>query len=112
MRRLMANLLFALAICIAVLLQKAGIPQNIMMLVIISVVMSAIITNLMLIKSIGLVGIGGLSLAYSQLSGHSQAATSLLILIAVLITSAVVLMIFADFPNSSKRSHSDEISEP
>lgn len=111
MRRLMANLLFALAICSAVLLQKAGIPENIMMLVIISVVMSAIITNLMLIKSTGLVGIGGLSLAYSQLSGRSQAATALLILIALLITGAVVLMIFADFSIPSKRSHSDEISE-
>ncbi len=112
MRRMMANMLFALAIGSALLLQSAGVLENARLLVLVSVVTSAIITNLMFIKSTGLVGIGGLSLAYSQFGAQSQAARFLMILIAVLITSAVVLMIFADFPNSSKRSHSDEISEP
>ena len=112
MRRLMANMLFVLAGGCALLLQLAGISENAMLLVLVSVVVSAVITNLMFIKSTGLVGIGGLSLAYSQFGAQSQAARFLMILIVVLMTGAVVLMIFADFPNSSKRSHSDEISEP
>lgn len=111
MRRVIANSLFALAIGSAGMLQSAGVPENVMMLVLVSVVASAIITNLMFIKSTGLVGIGGLSLAYSQFGVHGQAASFLMILIVFLMTGAVVLMIFADFPNSSKRSHSNEISE-
>ena len=89
MRRLMANMLFALAIGSALLLQSAGVPENARMLALVSVLTSAIITNLMFIKSTGLVGFGGLSLAYSQLSGHSQAATALLILIALLLVGYV-----------------------
>lgn len=112
MRRPMANILFALAAGSALLLQLAGVPENVMRLVLVSVVTSAVITNLMLIKSTGLVGIGGISLAYSQFGGHNQAASLLLVLIAVLIASAVVLMIFADYPIPSKRNSSDEIFEP
>jgi hypothetical protein len=108
---MMANMFFALAAGSALLLQSTGVSESVMLLVLVSVLTSAIITNLMFIKSTRLVGIGGLSLAYSQFGAQSQAARFLMILIAALITGAVVLMIFADLPNSSKRSHSDEISE-
>ena len=108
---MMANMLFALAAISALLLQSAGVPENVRLLVLVSVLASAVITNLMFIKSTGLVGIGGLSLAYSQFGAQNQAARFLTILIAFLITGAVVLMIFADLPNSAKRSHYNEISE-
>ncbi len=103
MRRVTANSLFALAIGSATMLQKAGAPENIMLLVLVSVVISAVIANLMLIKSTGLVGIGGISLAYSQSGGLSQAASFLIILIAILVIAAVVLMIFSDFSILSKK---------
>ena len=111
MRRMMANSLFALAIGSTAMLQKAGAPENIMLLILVSVVVSAVIANVMLIKSTGLVGIGGISVAYSQSGELSQAASFLIILTAILVVSAVVLMIFSDFSILSKRSHSDEISE-
>ncbi|GAP13204.1 hypothetical protein LARV_00955 [Longilinea arvoryzae] len=109
MRRLWANTLFMLAIGVAGILKTVDIPQNISTLAIVSVVVSAVITNVMWIKSTGLLGVGGLSLAYSQSGGLSQAASFLIILIAILVIGAVVLMIFSDFPIPSKRSDSDEI---
>ncbi|TLN27701.1 hypothetical protein FDZ74_01205 [bacterium] len=112
MRRLWANTLFMLAIGVAGLLKTVDVPQNISTLAIVSVIVSAVIANVMLIKATGLIGIGGLSLAYSQLGGRSQAASFLIILITILVIGAVVLMIFSDFPIPSKRSHSDEIYEP
>lgn len=112
MRRIIANSLFALAIGSALILPMAGTPGNIVLLVLVSVVICAFVANLMLIKSTGLVSLGGISLAHQQLGGSNQAAGFLMILIAVLMISGVVLMIFVDFPNPSKRSHSDEISEP
>lgn len=110
MKRLWANMLFMLAIGVAGLLKTVDVPQNIPTLAILSVVVSAVITNLMWIKSTGLLGVGGLSLAYSEVSGHHPADV-LMIVITTLTVAAIVLMIFADFSNPSKRSHSDEISE-
>ena len=110
LRRLWANTLFMLAIGVAGLLQRANVPQNIAVLVLASVVVAAVITNAMLIKSTGLLGVGGLSLAYGAMRGHHP-ADGLLIAITILTVAAIVLMIFADFPNPSKRSYSDEISE-
>ena len=110
MRRLWANTLFMLAIGVAGLLKTVDVPQNISTLAIVSVVVSAVITNLMLIKSTGLLGVGGLSLAYTEVGGHHPASV-LMIVITILTVAAIALMIFADFPNPSKRSHSDEISE-
>jgi len=110
MRRLWANTLFMLAIGVAGLLKTVDIPQNISTLAIVSVVVSAVITNVMWIKSTGLLGVGGLSLAYSEVDGHHPASV-LMIVITILTVAAIVLMIFADFPNPSKRSYSDEISE-
>lgn len=112
MRRMMANMLFVLAAGSTLLLQPAGVPENVRLLVLMSVLASAIITNFMFIKSTGLIGIGGLFLAYSQFGAHSRVANALIILSAALITGAVVVMIFSDFPNSIKRNPSDEISQP
>lgn len=112
MRRLWANTLFMLSIGVAGLLKTVDVPQNISTLAIVSVIVSAVIANVMWIKSIGLVGIGGISLAYSQLGGRSQAASFLIILIAILVIGAVVLMIFSDFHIPSRRSNSDEFPEP
>lgn len=110
MKRLWANTLFMLAIGVAGLLKTVDVPQNISTLAIVSVVVSAVITNAMLIKSTGLLGVGGLSLAYSAMRGHHP-ADGLLIVILVLTIGAIALMIFSDFSIPSKRSQSDEILE-
>jgi len=110
MRRLWANTLFMLAIGVAGLLPRVDVPQRIVVLALASVVVAAVITNAMLIKSTGLLGVGGLSLAYGAVRGHHP-ADGLLIVIIVLTIGAIALMIFSDFSIPSKRSQSDEILE-
>ena len=109
--RIMANTLFALAISGSLLMDACKVPRQFMLLTLFSVAVSAILTNLMWIKSVGLVGIGGLSLVYSGLAGQNLAGTVLIIGIAILMTSAVVLMFFADLTYQSKRKKSNEVSE-
>ena len=109
--RIMANTLFSLAVGGTFLLDACGVPRQLVMLALLSVAVSAILTNLMWIKSVGLVGIGGLSLVYSGLAGHNLAGTVLTAIIAILMTSAVVFMFFADISFQSKGKHSNEVSE-
>lgn len=96
MRRVYSNTCFAAALSGCLLMQMARVPEPVMYLALASVATSAILTNLMWLRSMGLVGMGGLSLAYSQLLGLNLAGTFLTIVVAVLVGLAVVLMIFAD----------------
>lgn len=101
--RLFSNTCFAAALSGCFLMPLAQVPQPVMCLALASVLISAVLTNLMWLRSMGLVGIGGLSLAYSHLSGSNLAGTFLTIVIAVLVGLAVVLMIFADGSNETQR---------
>jgi hypothetical protein len=109
--RIIANTLFSFAIGGSLLMDACNVPRPIVLLALFSVAVSAVLTNLMWIKSIGLVGIGGLSLVYSGLAGQNLTGTILTIVIAILMTCAVVLMLFADLSYPSKRKKSNEVSE-
>ena len=77
MNRAIPNSCFALAISGCMLLKAAGVPDQTLYLVFFSVAMAAILTNLYWIRTIGLIGIGGLSLAHSGLAGHNLAGAVL-----------------------------------
>ena len=110
MNRALANSCFALAISGCMLLKAVGVPDQTLYLVFFSVAMSAILTNLYWIRTIGLIGIGGLSLAHSSLAGQNLAGDVLTVVIGGLVLAAVVLMIFADSSNHSKsKRSSDEV---
>lgn len=110
MNRAFANSCFALAISGCMLLKAVGVPDQVLYLVFFSVAMAAILTNLYWIRTIGLIGIGGLSLAHSSLAGQNPAGAVLTVFIGGLVLAGVVLMIFADSSNHSKsKRSSDEV---
>jgi hypothetical protein len=100
--RLFSTSCFAAALSGCLLMRLAGVPESLMYLALLSVTISAILSNLMWLRSMGLVGIGGLSLVFSQLSGQNLAGMLLTVVIAVLLGTAAVSMIFADVSHSSK----------
>lgn len=101
--RLFSTSCFAAALSGCLLMRLASVPESLMYLALLSVTVSAILSNLMWLRSMGLVGIGGLSLVFSQLSGQNQAGMVLTVAITVLVGTAVISMVFADFSHSSKR---------
>ncbi len=101
--RLFSTSCFAAALSGCLLMRLAGVPEPMMYLALASVAVSAILSNLMWLRSMGLIGVGGLSLVFSQLSGQNLAGMVLTVAIVVLLGTAVVSMIFADVSHSSKR---------
>ncbi len=101
--RLFSTSCFAAALSGCLLMRLASVPELLMYLALASVTISAILSNLMWLRSMGLVGIGGLSLVFSRLSGQNLAGMVLVVVIAVLVGTAVVFIIFADGSHSSKR---------
>lgn len=107
--RMHSNTLFGLAIGCATLLKAFAVPEALVWLAVCSVAGAMILTNLMWIKSVGVAGIGGLSFVYSELAGWNLVGTVMTIVIAVLMVSAVVLMIFADLSFKPKGKNLDEV---
>ncbi len=106
--RLFSTSCFAAALSGCLLMRLACVPESLMVLALASVTVSVILSNLMWLRSMGLVGIGGLSLVFSQLSGQNPAGMVLVMVIAVLVGTAVVSIIFADGSHSSKREKEKE----
>lgn len=106
--RLFSTSCFAAALSGCLLMRLASVPESLMYLALASVTVSAILSNLMWLRSMGLVGIGGLSLVFSQLSGLNLAGMVLTVVVAVLVGTAVVSMIFADGSQPSKREKENE----
>ncbi len=106
--RLFSTSCFAAALSGCLLMRLASVPETLMYLALASVTVSAILSNLMWLRSMGLMGIGGLSLVFSQLSGQNPAGMVLVMVIAVLVGIAVVSIIFADGSHSSKREKEKE----
>lgn len=101
--RLYSTSCFAAALSGCLLMRLAGVSESLMVLAIASVTISAILSNLMWLRSMGLAGIGGLLLVYSQLSGQNLAGVVLTTVIAALVGTAVISMIFEDLANLPKR---------
>ncbi len=106
--RLFSTSCFAAALSGCLMMRLASVPEPLMYLALASVAVSAILSNLMWLRSMGLVGIGGLSLVFSQLSGQNLAGMVLTVAIAVLLGTAVVSMIFTDGSHPSKKQKENE----
>ena len=106
--RIVSYILFAAAIMSTLLMKVLAVPEAYILLSTTSVVVMALITNLMWIRLTGLIGICGLSLVYSSLGSDYPAAKNLVILAGLLSISGVVMMLFADLSFAKKGNVTDQ----
>ena len=100
---------FTLALSSALLMKLFAVQDELVWLAVFSVFASAILTNLMWIRSMGIAGISGLSIVYFKLSnGSSLPGTILTILTSLLLVIAVFLAIYADLSYPLKNIQGDE----
>jgi hypothetical protein len=100
--RILSNMFFGLSIGCAALLRACAVPEDLAWLAIGVTAAAMVLTNLMWIRSIGLAGIGGLSIVFVSLAGRTVPGAVVTFFAAVLLTLAVLLAIFADFSGSKK----------
>jgi hypothetical protein len=84
------------------------VQDELVWLAVFSVVVSAILTNLMWIRFIGIAGIDGLSIVYIKLVSSSLPGTILTVLTSLLLVIAVFLAIYADLSHPSTNNQGDE----
>ena len=85
-----------MALSSSLLLKYYAVKEELIWLAVFSVAVSAVLTHFMAIRSMGIAGVGGLSLVYLQSGGRSFPETILIILITALVVVAVLLAIYAD----------------
>jgi len=100
--RLFSNTIFGLALGSALMMKSFAVQNELVGLAVFSVLLSAIMTNFMWIRSMGIAGISGLSLVYMKLGGSSLPGTILMVITTVLVSSAVLLVIFTDLSTSKQ----------
>jgi hypothetical protein len=107
--RMLSNTLFGLAIGCATLLKAFAVSDALVWLAVGSVAGAMILTNMMIIRSVGLAGVSGLSWVYMNLSGRSIPGTAIIAVVTTLLAFAVLLAIYSDLSDSSKgKIKSDE----
>jgi hypothetical protein len=111
MTRNLSNACFGLALIISLLMKLFVVQAELIWLAVFSVAVSAILTNLMRIRFIGIAGIGGLSMVYSQLSSSSLPGTILTALTTALLVMAVLLITCIDLSQPLKNDQGDEKNE-
>ena len=94
----------------SLLMKLFGIRDELIWLAVFSVAVSAILTNSMWIRSMGIAGVGGLSIVYFKLGGSSLPGTILTILTTALLVMAVLMAIYADLFHPSNSKQGDENS--
>lgn len=100
--RMLSNTLFGLAIGCATLLKAFAVSDALVWLAVGSVAGAMILTNMMIIRSVGLAGVSGLSWVYMNLSGRSIPGTAIIAVVTTLLAFAVLLAIYSDLSDSSK----------
>ena len=85
-----------MALSCSLLMKIFAVPEELIHLAVVCVVASAILTNFMWIRSMGIAGISGLSIVYFKLGISSLPGTVLAILTTVLLIGAVFMAIYAD----------------
>ena len=85
-----------------------AVPEELIWLAVFSVAVSAILTNFMWIRSMGIAGISGLSIVYFKLGSSSLPGTVLTILTTVLLIAAVFMAIYADISLPKNSNQGDE----
>ena len=99
---------FALALSTALLMKLFAVQDELVWLAVFSVLVTAILTNLMWIRSMGIAGISGLSIVYFKLGNSSFPGTILTVLTTLLLVIAVLLAIYADLSYPFKNIQGDE----
>lgn len=108
MMRNLSNICFGLALSSSLLMKLFAIQNELIWLAVCSVAVTAILTNLMRVRSIGVAGVGGLSILFSKLNGISITGSILTVLTAALLVLAVLMAICADVSIPSKEYQGDE----
>ena len=85
-----------------------AVPEELIQLAVFCVAVSAILTNFMWIRSMGIAGISGLSIVYFKLGSSSLPGTVLTILTTVLLIAAVFMAIYADISLPKNSNQGDE----
>ena len=85
-----------------------AVPEELIRLAVFCVAVSAILTNFMWIRSMGIAGIGGLFIIYFKIGSSSLPGTVLTILTAVLLIAAVFMAIYADISLPKNSNQGDE----
>lgn len=94
-----------MALSSSLLMKIFVVPEELIHLAVFCVVASAILTNFMWVRSMGIAGISGLSIVYFKLGSSSLPGTVLTILTTILLIGAVFMAIYADIslPKNSKQ---------
>jgi len=100
MRRF-SNILFALDLACGLFLNSVAIPAAFVWLAVLSISVSAILTNRIRVRAAGLAGIGGVSLVYHLGSCCSLPGAMIVAACMGLLFGAVLLAILADRSNPS-----------
>lgn len=85
-----------------------AVPEELIQLAVFCVAVSAILTNFMWIRSMGIAGISGLSIVYFKLGSSSLPGTVLTILTTVLLIGAVFMATYADSSLPKNSNQGDE----
>jgi hypothetical protein len=96
--RYLSNTIFAFAFASLVLLKSCGVETELVILAACSLASAFFLTLTLRIRSLGLAGLAGYSLVYSQLSESSLTAVPFLALSAVFCILAICLAMLADLP--------------
>ena len=108
MLRNLSNMCFGVALSGSLLMKLFEVRDELIWLAVFSVAVSAILTNFMWIRSMGIAGVGGLSIVYFKLGGSSFPGTILTILTTALLVIAVFTAIYADLSHPLKSNQGDE----
>ena len=105
MARNLSNICFGVALSGSLLMKLFAVQDGLIWLAVFSVAVSAILTNFMWIRSMGITGVGGLSIVYFKLGGSSLPGATLTILTTALLVIAVFMAICADLSHPLKSNH-------
>jgi hypothetical protein len=97
-----------MALSSSLLMKIFAVPEELIRLAVFCVAVTAILTNFMWIRSMGIAGISGLSIIYFKLGSRSLPGTVLTILTTVLLIAAVFMAIYADISLPKKSNQGDE----
>jgi hypothetical protein len=108
MLRCQFNFCFSLALGTITLLKLTGVREDWIWFALFCVGVTAILTNFMLVRFMGLGGVGGLSILYHNLADISAPVAFLILLTAGLLSSGVFLAVWADLTHSASKERNDK----
>lgn len=107
MLRLLSNSCFGLALGTVFLLNLFEVGEDWIGFAVFCVCLAAILTNFMLVRFLGLGGVGGLSIIFQHLGGSSIGAAFLILLSAGLLCAGVFLAVYADFTRPALKGNKE-----